>query len=196
MKQLQNDPSSQEDVAEISLFGLGHSNASLSHFVSLLEAHAITVVVDVRSSPRSRFAHFSGTALSRSLAKVSISYAWLGDKLGGRFSPTLTYADVERSDVFATGIAEVLSAARGSRVALMCSEHDACTCHRALLIGRHLKFAGTQMTHITRTGETETQQELEQRLMRMHPAPPLDATDPVASAYAMQERKLFGRKQP
>ena len=68
-----------------SLFTIGHSNAELSDFLSVLIRHEIKVVCDVRSRPGSfRFPQFNREALSTQLASAKIRYEYFGDQLGGR----------------------------------------------------------------------------------------------------------------
>src|SRR6185503_14826813 len=70
------------------LLTIGHSTRTLDEFLTLLGAHAIAHVVDVRRVPRSRrMPHFSGPALARSLAEAGIAYTHLPD-LGGMRPPS------------------------------------------------------------------------------------------------------------
>lgn len=61
-------------------------------------------------------------------------------------------------------------------IALMCAEKDAATCHRSLLVGyylqRHpqaiLERRELTISHIDHDGETESQCELEARVLQLH----------------------------
>jgi hypothetical protein len=67
------------------IWTVGHSNSSLDAFVDLLVRHGIEGVVDVRSSPYSRYAsQFNREVLRPALEHRAISYVFLGDLLGGR----------------------------------------------------------------------------------------------------------------
>ena len=66
------------------IFTIGHSTRTLAEFVALLRQADITLLVDVRSIPRSRKApQFNGDTLPASLAADGIGYRHLR-ALGGR----------------------------------------------------------------------------------------------------------------
>src|SRR5690242_10213618 len=63
---------------------IGHSTRTLPEFVTLLRAHGITAVADVRRHPGSgRHPHFAREALAAGLAREALGYVWLAG-LGGR----------------------------------------------------------------------------------------------------------------
>jgi len=65
------------------LYSIGHSTLAAEKFGSLLKAHEITLLADVRSKPFSRFnPQFNRGALMGTLLKAGIVYMWypiLGD---------------------------------------------------------------------------------------------------------------------
>ena len=64
---------------------IGHSNHTVEHFLGLLKAHAVQVVVDARSQPYSKYAtQFDHEALKLALQDAGIRYLYLGRELGGR----------------------------------------------------------------------------------------------------------------
>ncbi len=65
------------------IFTLGHSNHPLETFLDLLQQHRIEMVVDVRSSPYSRYAsHFNRETITNHLKALEIRYLFAGDSLG------------------------------------------------------------------------------------------------------------------
>ena len=69
----------------MTIWTIGHSNHPLETFLDLLAKHRIEVLVDVRSSPYSRYAsHFNKAAIEGALLERDIKYLFLGDCLGGR----------------------------------------------------------------------------------------------------------------
>ncbi len=67
------------------IYTIGHSNHPLNHFLGLLQDHAITRLVDVRSTPYSRFNPlYNQKALQQSLLAHGIRYSYLSKALGGR----------------------------------------------------------------------------------------------------------------
>ena len=65
------------------LFTIGHSTRTWGDFLSLLRAHRVKRVIDVRSIPRSRHnPQFNRETLSKKLRAARIGYVYL-PKLGG-----------------------------------------------------------------------------------------------------------------
>ena len=146
------------------VYTLGHSCHSLSHFLGLLRQHGIALVVDVRSRPYSRYVPpFNRKALEEALKREGIAYHFLGDKLGGRpenqefhrEDGTIDYGKLQRSPLFQEGIIEVISLAEKFRLALLCGEEDPKRCHRKRLIGPMLKRSGVEVLHIRGDGSIE-----------------------------------------
>lgn len=154
---------------------VGHSNHTLDGFLRLLRSAGVTAIADVRSSPYSRhFSHFNRAEIKASLREHGIDYRFYGKELGGRPSDARLYddgtADYEAmagTEQFQDGIRKVLSGARKHRLALMCSEHDPLDCHRCLLVGRSLAENGAPVTHLLSDGRTQSQQDIEQRLLKL-----------------------------
>jgi uncharacterized protein (DUF488 family) len=162
-----DDPMS---VDSISIASIGHSNHQFGHFASLLRRHELACVVDVRSSPWSRYApQFNREALEPSLADQGIEYAFLGAELGGRPIGDELYDDeghvlygaVADTPLFKAGIETLEELARDRRVAIMCSEEDPSDCHRRLLVARVLVARGVSVEHIRGDGRVQSEGELE-----------------------------------
>src|SRR6266852_4632667 len=61
------------------------SSADWQTFLAALQQFEISLLIDVRSRPRSsRFPHFSQPELEQSLCNAGIRYLFLGEELGGR----------------------------------------------------------------------------------------------------------------
>lgn len=142
---------------------IGHSNVAMGIFLERLAGHAVQVVVDVRSAPYSRHVpHFNKQPLARALAQAGYTYLFLGDRLGGRPDDPLLYDSAGRPDYerlsrrpdFQAGIDRLLKeVATGSRLLLVCGEDNPVTCHRHLLIGRHLELVhGLPVYHLRGDG--------------------------------------------
>ncbi len=162
---------------------IGHSNHTAERFLELLAGAGISLLVDVRSIPHSRWVpHFSRPRLQALLGEAGIAYEFQGDALGGRPARPELFrdgvADYERMAAepeFRAGLARVRAAAAERRLALMCAERDPLDCHRALLVGRALAETGATVTHILADGAQEPQAALEERLLRLagHDTPDL-----------------------
>lgn len=144
------------------LYTIGHSDHSTSAFADLLRRYGITIVVDVRSRPYSRWTpQFNREVLMRDLHDAGIAYCFMGDVLGGRpGDPALydageeipNYRRMEQSPAYQTGIDRLLELARAQTVAVMCSEGDHRHCHRHLLIAQTLLARGARVIHIQSDG--------------------------------------------
>ncbi|MBZ0304888.1 MAG: DUF488 domain-containing protein, partial [Anaerolineae bacterium] len=67
------------------LYTIGHSNISQEAFLGLLYQHHISLLVDIRSAPYSRYVpHFNKQQLERFLETNQIGYRYAGQYLGGR----------------------------------------------------------------------------------------------------------------
>ena len=146
------------------VFTIGHSNHSAELFLRLLQTHRTEEVVDVRSSPHSRFnPQFNRTRLKTTLEEAGISYRFMGAELGGRpAAPScydregrVQYDRLAETDAFKAGIQQVVRRGSDCRVALMCSEKEPLHCHRTLLIARVLAAAGLGVCHILAAGDLE-----------------------------------------
>jgi uncharacterized protein (DUF488 family) len=141
---------------------IGHSDHATATFVQLLRDQGITLVVDVRSQPYSRWTpQFNRETLARDLEHAGIAYRFMGDALGGRpAGPDLydpgqerpDYRRVERTPAYQAGIDQLLELARTERVAVMCSEGDHRHCHRHLLVAQTLLDRGVRVRHIQPDG--------------------------------------------
>jgi len=143
------------------LYTIGHSTRALDELVNALKAHAIEVLVDIRSLPMSRrLPHFNRESLQTSLPVVGIKYVWMKE-VGGRRkkirddSPNTAmrsesfrnYADYMLTPEFEGGISQLLGLAEGSRTAYMCAERVYFRCHR-MLVSDWLVAHGHTILHI------------------------------------------------
>ncbi len=69
------------------VYSIGHSNHDIDKFCDLLIHNEIKYLVDVRSTPFSRYyPQYNQERLLLSLATVNIKYVFLGKELGGRIN--------------------------------------------------------------------------------------------------------------
>jgi len=143
---------------------IGHSRHSADRFLELLDAAGVTLLVDVRTTPASRWAPFTNRSrLEALLAGAGIGYRFMGDALGGRpRDPSLSdaqgrpdYARMAARPGFQQGIQQVLDLIPSGVVCLMCGEEDPAGCHRSLLVGRALQERGVALRHLRGDGAME-----------------------------------------
>jgi uncharacterized protein (DUF488 family) len=162
-------------AVDVRLFTIGHSNHTLERFVELLRLHAVTAIADVRSSPYSKFnPHFNRETLEASLRTAGIRYVFLGDELGARRSETeaydggtARYERIAQLPAFQKGLDRVRRGLDANRIALMCAEKDPLTCHRAILVCRHLHADALPIHHILDDAKIESHSEAEERLLAL-----------------------------
>ena len=125
---------------------IGHSTRTLAEFICLLQAHAVTCVVDVRTVPRSRHnPQFNKASLPWALKKAGLGYVHLPG-LGGlrhsrRDSPNAGwrntsfrgYADYMQTPEFERSLEELILMTNKDQIALMCAEAVPWRCHRSLI---------------------------------------------------------------
>lgn len=142
----------------------------MDHFLGLLQSRDVEMLVDVRSSPYSRYSpQFNRETLAAVLDDHSIRYEYLGGLLGGRPDDLACYDDdghvlydeLEQTAAFREGLAEIELQLRQKRtMCLMCSEENPATCHRALSIGFVALGLGIEMHHLRKDGTVQSQSEL------------------------------------
>ena len=128
------------------VFTVGHSTRTLADFIALLEAHAVTRLIDVRTMPRSRHnPQFNNDTFPAALAAAGIGYAHApglgGFRRAGPQSPNQGwrnasfrgYADYMQTAEFAHNLDTVMDQAKSERIALMCAEAVPWRCHRSLI---------------------------------------------------------------
>ncbi|MEX2703212.1 MAG: DUF488 domain-containing protein [Candidatus Baldrarchaeia archaeon] len=127
------------------IFTIGHSTRSFEEFLSLLKKFKISILVDVRRFPTSRFEHFKKENLEEFLRREGIRYVYLGKKLGGY--RTGGYKKYIETEEFMKGIKELEKIAGKGRTAIMCTERFPWKCHRKY-ISIVLEGRGWKVVHI------------------------------------------------
>lgn len=157
------------------LYTIGHSQHEFEYFGNLLKKYQISYLLDVRSTPYSKYAEtYNKEHLSSLLATKGVQYSFMGKFFGARPDNVELYneegyLDFEKvvcSDLFIKGMENVnLGLKRGNNIALMCTEKDPMDCHRAIMVARAFSLNGIDVRHILSNGKLQTQQELDERLL-------------------------------
>jgi len=156
-------------------YTIGYGNYTIDRVITFLQNVSIDVIIDVRSSPYSRFnPHFNRENLENSLNRSDIGYRHMGDTIGGRYTDpgllfpdgTVDYRKVRDTEPFREGISQLLSIiASGKKIALMCAEKEPERCHRFALISPVLQAKGISVIHVRPEGKPQTNEELERELV-------------------------------
>ena len=144
-----------------SLYTIGHSTREWDDFVSVLKAHDIATLFDIRAFPMSRrLPQFNRERMEPALAEAGIEYVWEKD-LGGRRGKSLenspntglrndsfrNYADYMLTPSFAKAVERVVKSAEAKPTAIMCAERVFFHCHR-MLVSDYLALQGHTVLHI------------------------------------------------
>jgi hypothetical protein len=147
-------------VPQLTVLTIGHSTRTFEEFLSMLQAHGVEQLVDIRSIPKSRrVPQFNSDALASSLHGQGIKYVHLKSlggrrhakkdslNLGWRNASFRGYADYMATQEFHQGLSRLLGLAQTKRTAIMCAEAVPWRCHRSL-VGDALLVRGVRVQDI------------------------------------------------
>jgi uncharacterized protein (DUF488 family) len=131
---------------ELTILTIGHSTRTLTDFIDTLKAYHVTLIVDVRSVPRSRHnPQFNKAALLNALKTVGVRYIHMPE-IGGLRRPKPDsvnlawrnksfrgYADFMQTNEFTEQLLNLVTLARDNCMAVMCAEALPWRCHRSLI---------------------------------------------------------------
>ena len=139
---------------------VGHGNLPQETLVRHLLDAGVERLVDVRSTPYSRWhAHFNRRRIAEAAEAAGIAYEW-EPALGGRpDDPTLRTTDgapdymvMAQHPPLPDAVDRLVAASGEAGTAIMCSEGDPARCHRTLLIAPLLVTRGVQVRHLLKDG--------------------------------------------
>ncbi len=151
------------------IYTIGHSNKDVASFIELLKKHSIEVVVDVRSSPYSRYAsQFNKREVECIIPENGMKYLFMGKEIRGKPSDPqfydhedyVLYSKIAETSEFKEGIERLLKGIKQYKVALMCSEENPAVCHRRLLIGKVLSGYDVEIMHIRSDGTIQSEEDI------------------------------------
>lgn len=179
------------------VYTIGYAGIMLEKFLDILQKLNISILVDVRSLPKSRyFYQFNDTNLSRTLKNVGIVYENWKEEFGARQENLefyndgiLNYEIFAQSSQFQNGIEKIKKLQKENKnICLMCSEIDPINCHRAVLCGRNISKQNIKVKHIIakRDGsiKIENNEDFEERLMVE------TKIDNLSKSYRKQGKKI------
>ena len=178
---------------------IGHSIYEIEDFIKLLQKNNINTVVDIRSTPYSKFAsQFNRELLKQILKKNSICYIFMGNLLGARYDDKnllfdngkVNFKKVQETKNFQDGITRLEKGIEKCyNISLMCSEKEAVDCHRFGLVAEFLSQQSIQVNHIY-PEKVVSQQELEQRLLKKYDKqiPKIDLFNPNVNLKEQLEK--------
>jgi len=160
------------------IYTIGHSSYTHEQFLKLLIRYNINCIVDVRSTPYSKYVpQFNREEIKKFLNEKSLYYILMGKELGARRDDKRLYTNegyldfekTSKSMVFIKGIERVKDGMeKGYKIALMCKEKDPIDCHRNILVARQFFIQGFKVLNILGNGLTENQEHIEERLLDLY----------------------------
>jgi uncharacterized protein (DUF488 family) len=184
------------------IYTIGYSTHSIQTFEALLSKYSISALVDVRTSPYSKFKpEFNKQNLAKSLKQSKVAYLFMGEELGARsidpgcyINGRVSFTLLAQTENFRRGISRLSDGMQEYVIALMCAEKDPITCHRTILISRYLEKVGITVKHILDNGLIETTSDIEKRLLKLYKLEQLDfftyPSDAIETAYLKQEHNI------
>ncbi|MCB5282766.1 hypothetical protein BJQ89_02528 [Arthrobacter sp. ES1] len=133
-------------MTDMTIFTVGHSTHPIDEFISILKAHGVKKLIDVRTVPRSRHnPQFAADVLAASVRACGITYRRMAS-LGGlrhtskgspngawRNASFRGYADYMQTEEFAAAVGKLMERGRTNDAAIMCAEAVPWRCHRSLI---------------------------------------------------------------
>ena len=159
------------------IFTIGYAGFEIENFIKVLKEHHINSLIDVRSSPFSKFhSDYNKPLLHKTLHERGIIYRNYNREFGARQENKMYYPNgyldfsmFTRSRMFIEGMEKIIKAIPlGYRFVLMCSEKDPITCHRTIMVGKAFSDKGVSINHILSDGHIITQSDIETRLLDMY----------------------------
>ena len=131
---------------ESTILTIGYSTRTLDEFIYLLKTCGVTLVVDVRSVPRSRYnPQFAKETLPNLLKLAGVKYVHMPN-IGGLRRPKHDsintawrnksfrgYADYMQTKDFTENLLTLIALAKENRLVVMCAEALPWRCHRSLM---------------------------------------------------------------
>ncbi|MCB4758494.1 MAG: DUF488 domain-containing protein [Sulfurovum sp.] len=161
------------------LYTVGHSIYEIEDFISLLKNNNVNTIVDVRSTPYSKFAsQYNREDLKYYLKENGICYIFMGDLLGARHenkdllfdNGKVDFKKVQETISFQQGITRLdKGISKGYNISLMCSEKEAFDCHRFGLVSEYIDkhLSDINVKHIY-PDKVLSQKDLEKKLLKKY----------------------------
>lgn len=159
------------------IFTIGYAGFEIEDFIKVLKEHHINSLIDVRSSPFSKFhSDYNKPLLHKTLQEREIIYRNYNREFGARQDDKMYYPNgyldfsmFTKSKLFVEGMEKIIKAIPlGYRFVLMCSEKDPITCHRTIMVGKAFSDKGISINHILSDGHIITQSDIDARLLDMY----------------------------
>ena len=135
----------EKNDKETVVFTIGHSTRVLDAFINILQAHSVTMVVDIRNGStvkaQSSVQQWNIARQPAHLWHRLHAYSWTGlrhtrkdsHNMGWHNSSFRGFADYMQTEEFKKNLEELIRLAQSRQIALMCAEALPWRCHRSLI---------------------------------------------------------------
>jgi uncharacterized protein (DUF488 family) len=148
---------------------IGCGNLSIQDFIKNLKKNEVQVVLDIRTTPFSRFRpHFNKERFKQSLQESGIGYQFMGKSLGGipKSPEFLTDGEVDNNKIrksinYQKGLNYIEKGLEfDCKMVLVCDCSEYKNCPRHNLLGIDLEKLGYEVIHILRDGSITQEKRL------------------------------------
>lgn len=138
-------------------YTIGYSGLKINEFIDRLKTRNINCVIDVRSSPYSKFVpEYNRENLKKFFKENKIYYLNFDKEFGARRIEEEVYSnegivDFNKTinlDIFKKGLDRIQKGLEKYNIVLMCSEKQPKECHRFSMLSKGLKKIGVETIHI------------------------------------------------
>lgn len=160
------------------LYTIGHSSYDKEKFLKLIKDYNINYLLDVRSTPYSKYApQYNADVIRMYLEANSVHYVSMGKRFGARQKDMslydedgiLDFSKTRQTVFFQNAVGSVLKGLNsGSNIVLMCTEKNPIECHRTILISKAFYDIDVPVQHILSNGKYITQENINNELLNMY----------------------------
>jgi len=130
--------SETKNTVPVGVYSIGYHGKSWKSFMQILNDHSISLLVDVRSIPRSKY--YPAFNINTLKSRLGSRYQWV-KALGGKTGT--------RQPGYYEALKELAARSQLGRICIMCMEPNANNCHRKLWIAADLKkLFGIETIHL------------------------------------------------
>ena len=186
------------------IYTIGYTAFDEHMFINVLKDYNISCIIDVRSYPVASeyYKIYSRNNLEPLLKKNNIIYRNYAKEFGARQENKIYYTSegyldffkFTQSPEFNEGVNKVKKGIElNYNFALMCAEKDPINCHRAIMVARELYNRGFIVHHILSSCKTESQEDLEKRLLDFYKIQPsflVSVKEQILEAYKRKNQEI------
>lgn len=160
------------------IYTIGYSGFRIEEFINVLQKMSINIVIDVRSTPVSKYyADYNRDNLNKLLSNSNIVYRNYAEEFGARQEESFFYSKegyldftkFTNSNQFREGFEKIKKAIEANyKIILLCAEKKPNSCHRAIMISREFSKENFNVVHIMPNGILISQNDIEEEMLNTY----------------------------